>query len=690
MCAAVARQRMTLTRRAVSLATAWWTLDRSISAAVCWPMLGALLLSACATETTLNGRDNQSSQNSQLQNSQLQDSQLQQARLLAAQGKEAEAIAMLQTLSQQSPQQPQYRHWLTLLRDKQRMQQLAEAGALLRQQDFTGARQRYQAILQLEPANAAALDGMQQIAQAEQHAALLAQAQAALAAGHQAEASYLLRNILSEQPQHAAARALFEQLEQQKNSEAGLRKPLQSALEKPLTLEFKHTPLRQALNYLGKAGNLNLSFDSELGDPPVDLLLRDTPLEKALEVILTSHQLGKKHLNDNTLLIYPQARAAQYEELFVRSFYLSHLEAKRALNLVKSVLRASDVYIDEKLNTLVMRDTLEHIKVAEKLIAAQDLSEPEVMLEVEVMEINRRNLSNLGIQYPGQVGIGVQGNAASNSGGLPVAGQLSLTELRNFNGGLGVFSVSDPAIVLNMLHQDTDTNLLASPKIRVKNRDKAKIHVGDKIPVLTSVANAQGFVSQNVNYIEVGIKLDVEPVIQMQDQVSIKVGMEVSNITDQVTTSTGVLAYTIGSRNANTTLQLRNNETQILAGLFRDDEQNTRRKVPGLASLPLIGKLFGNNNQDKRKNEIVLLITPRILHHLSPASAVYNLIPSGVAASTGSGAGAGRSAPSTMVEPAQPTPQSTQADNVKTDSSFGSQLMNPTTGSPGTNGSITP
>jgi len=356
------------------------------------------------------------------------------------------------------------------------------------------------------------------------------------------------------------------------------------------------------------------------------------------------------------------------------------MDAKRALNMMKTVLRASDVYMDEKLNTLVMRDTMDRIKVAEKLIASQDLNEPEVMLEVEVMEINRRNLENLGIQYPTQIGVGVQGNAAGNSSGTqPQAGKLTLTELRNFNGNLGVFSINDPAIVLNLLHQDTDTNLLASPKIRVKNRDRAKIHVGDKIPVLTSVASAQGFVSQNVNYIEVGIKLDVEPVIQMQDQVSIKVGMEVSNITDQVTTSSGVLAYTIGSRNANTTLQLRNNETQILAGLFRDDEQKTRRKVPGLGNLPLIGKLFSSNNEDKRKNEIVLLITPRIMHNLSPASSVYSLIPSGIAATANPlGAGGARAVQSSDTMPSNPVavPQNTSNDRAKVDANFADQLIN--------------
>lgn len=609
------------------------------------------------------------------------DATLEQARLYAARGQDDEAIQLLQPLVEAYPRQPQYKNWLTLLQEKKLQKQVQQADSMLVAQQYDAAAEGYQQVLQAAPNNRAASDGLQKVQLARQHAAQIAQVKTAMMAEDWAGAEFGLRSILAEQPAHAEARQLFEQLEQQKNERSSVVRPLQSALKKKVTLELKNTPIKNAFEYLGKAGGLNFSFDQELNEGiRVNVLLRDTPIEQALDVILTSHQLGKKVLNSNTLLIYPQARAAQYEELFVRSFYLTHMDAKRALNMMKTVLRASDVYMDEKLNTLVIRDTMDRIKVAEKLIASQDLNEPEVMLEVEVMEINRRNLENLGIQYPTQIGVGVQGNAAgSSSGTQPQAGKLTLTELRNFNGNLGVFSINDPAIVLNLLHQDTDTNLLASPKIRVKNRDRAKIHVGDKIPVLTSVASAQGFVSQNVNYIEVGIKLDVEPVIQMQDQVSIKVGMEVSNITDQVTTSSGVLAYTIGSRNANTTLQLRNNETQILAGLFRDDEQKTRRKVPGLGNLPLIGKLFSSNNEDKRKNEIVLLITPRIMHNLSPASSVYSLIPSGIAATANPlGTTGARAVSASDAMPSSPMvmPQNTPADRAKVDTNFADQLIN--------------
>lgn len=596
-----------------------------------------------------------------------------------AKGSYDEAVKNLTDLAAKHPDNPQYKNWLKILQDKQESVAIQRADSLYVSQQFSEAEAAYQQVLALYPNSKGASEGLQRVRLAKQHATMFNSAQAAFSAQDIAKADYLLRMILAENPSHRDAKALYEQLEQNKSHKHSVIPNVQSSFKKTISLELKNTPIKNAFEYISKAGNLNFSYDQELSEAiRVNLFLRDTPIEDAIDVILTSHQLGKKILNANTLLIYPLTRAQEYEELFVRSFYLANMDAKRALNLVKTVLKAKDVYIDEKLNTLVMRDTLDNVKVAEKLIASQDLNEPEVMLEVEVMEINRRNLEQLGIQYPSQIGVGVQGNAIGSANGVtPQAGKLTLTELRHFNGDLGVFSVNDPAIVLNLLHQDTDTNLLASPKIRVKHRDKAKIHVGDKIPVLTSIANAQGFVSQTVSYIDVGIKLDVEPVVQLQDQVSIKVGMEVSNITDQVRTDNGVLAYTIGSRNANTTLQLKNNETQILAGLFRDDEQKTKRRLPGLGSLPIIGKLFSNDNNDRRKNEIVLLITPRILHNLQPASATYTLFPSGV----NHGATMNMVRPAVIgadaIPPPIATPLTTQSGQAKTDADFANQLMNP-------------
>jgi general secretion pathway protein D len=600
-----------------------------------------------------------------------------------AHGDRPKGITQLQVLVKKQPQNAQYRNALKIQQSLHTEQLVKQAEQALQKHDYAMAEQIYLQLLETEPDNERGKAGLARIAQVQNHDMMLTNAKSAYDKKDLDTAKNLLRAIIAEDSQHKDARALFEQLDHEKSQKITAVPQIKTAFQKTISLELKNVPIKSVFEYIGKVSNLNFTYDQELRDDlRTSLFVRDIPIEDAIDVVLTTNQLEKRILNENTLLIYPITRSQEHEEQYVRSFYLNNMNAKQALTLIKTVLKSKDVYIDEGLNTLVMRDSKKSIEIAEKLIASQDLAAPEVMLQVEVMEINRRDLEDIGVIYPTQVGVGVQGETVNSDGTITkTPGKLTLAELKNFNSGLGVFTISDPVLALNLLQQNTDTNLLANPQIRVKNRDKAKIHVGDKIPVLTSVANSTGFVSQTVSYIDVGIKLDVEPTILLQNQVSIKVGLEVSNVTDQVKTDTGVLAYTIGSRNANTTLQLKDGETQILAGLFRDDSQNISNKVPGLSSLPFIGRLFTNNNKDKRKNEIVLLITPRILHNIVPANAAYTSFPSGInhAVSKVGKSQQQESVPAIVnnVMPITPTPQSIQANQAATDQNFANQLLQP-------------
>jgi len=653
-------------------------------------MLIAILIASCTSlKSTPDNASAESKTHGTQASSQLtSESQAQadqdyaSARLLLNRGELDAGIDKLKQLVNIDPENAQYRTMLKMQQERQVTHLLKMADTKYRQNLLSDAEAGYQQVLTLAPDNQRAQEGLRKLASVQNHAMMLTNAQRAFDANDDDTALNLLRAILAEDANALDARALFEKIDEKRNKKTTAIPQIKSAFKQTITLELKNVPIKTVFELIGKTANINFSYDQELRENQItSIFVRNTTIEDAIQVILTSNQLAKKVLNDNTLLIYPLSRSQEYQEQFVRSFYLSSMDAKRAMNMIKTVVKSKDVYIDEKLNTLIMRDTAEAIQIAEKLIASQDMQEPEVMLEVEVMEINRKNLEAIGIKYPTQMSVGVQGKSSTTNGVVnTTAGRLTIAELKSFNSGLGVFSVSDPVLALNLLQQDTDANLLANPQIRVKNREKAKIHVGDKIPVLTSVANSTGFVSQTVSYVEVGIKLDVEPTISLQNQVSIKVGLEVSNVTDQVKTDSGVLAYTIGSRNATTTLQLKDGETQILAGLFRDDSQRIANKVPGLSSLPFIGKLFSDKNNDRRKNEIVLLITPRILHNIAPANAIYTMFPSGVNATAATiNRSAARQAeqavPAQEAQPVVQTPQALQAERAQVDMSFSSQLL---------------
>jgi general secretion pathway protein D len=302
----------------------------------------------------------------------------------------------------------------------------------------------------------------------------------------------------------------------------------------------------------------------------------------------------------------------------VKGFYLGNADAKATMAMLRMLVKTKDVYVDERLNLLVMRDTPEAIRLAEKIIAVQDLAEPEVMLDVEILEIKRGRFMDMGVQYPSQFSllnlppattteITPGGNTIATT---PPASVLTLESLRNITRGSIAIG---PTPTVNLRKDDSDVNILANPRIRVKNREKAKVHIGDKVPVITSNTTATGVVSESVSYLDVGLKLDVEPSVMMRDDVQIKVGLEVSNIVREISSGNGTLTYQIGTRNAGTTLRLKDGETQVLAGLISDEDRKSASRIPGLGDIPLLGRLFSNHRDERSKTEIVLLITPHIL-----------------------------------------------------------------------------
>jgi len=397
---------------------------------------------------------------------------------------------------------------------------------------------------------------------------------------------------------------------------------------------------------ISKQTGLNFIFDKDVGpEVKTTVFVRNSSIEDVIRFVLVTNQLERKVLNENTVLIYPNTPAKQrdYKDLVVRSFYLANADVKQTATMVRQLVKTRDLFVDEKLNLLVVRDTPEAVRIVEKLIASQDLAEPEVMIEVEVLEVSHNTLTQLGIQWPGQIAAGIKG-----AGG--VAGQITGKEALNFNSGLVSITVPDPLIALNLRQQAGRTNILANPRIRAKSREKARIHIGDKVPVITTTAGATGFVSESITYLDVGLKLEVEPQVYLENDVGIKVGLEVSSVGQQTKTSSGTIAYTVGTRNTATTLRLRDGETQILAGLISDEDRRSASQVPGVSKLPVLGRLFKSTDDNVTKTEIVLLMTPRVVRNIERPAARIEHFSSGTDAEVG---GAGPALP-----PLQPSPAS--------------------------------
>ena len=556
---------------------------------------------------------------------------------MMAAGNSVGALAKLEAAVKAAPNNFEYRQ--TYEQDKAlAVERWVAEGDLFRGSgELDKAEADYRRALRYDPVNKGAQTGITLIEQRRKNLAAIQVARAEVDAGSLDRAEQTLKAVLAQDPELVEARALLSRIYERRAAAAASAPPvLKSAFSKPITLEFRDATLKSVFEVISRTSGINFVFDRDVrADSRTSIFVRNSSLDDVVKLILVTNQLDRKLLNENSVLIYPNTPAKQkeYRELVVRSFYLANADVKQAVNLVKGMVKTQDVFIDEKLNLMVVKDTPEAVNVVDRLVRSLDLAEPEVMLELEVMEVSRTRMQTLGIQWPTSLSYG---NPALSTGSTPGTGTTTppANIPLNTTNGL-VWFTANPAVVVNLLAQDSDNRLLANPKVRVKNREKAKVHIGQKVPVITTTSTANVGVSSSVSYLDTGLKLDVEPNIYLRDEVAIKVGLEVSNITQTLNIS-GTVAYQLGTRNAATVLQIKNGETAILAGLIQDDDRVSAQKVPGLGDIPIVGRLFRNQTDDREKTEIILLITPRIVRSINwPQSAVLDT-PVGTDSSIGS------------------------------------------------------
>ena len=523
------------------------------------------------------------------------------------------AIARLQAAVEREPHQGPPRAALLRLREEAARAQLQAAEAAAAVGDDAAAMTALDRAARYMPGDPAVAEAQLQFERRQRARTLVAGAEQSLAEGRLEAARTAVGEALALQPGDRAAMQLRQRIQRLADERATADEPQLRLLdEKPVTLEFREAPVKQVFEALSRGAGLSFVFDQDVRrDAKVTLRLQGVKVSEALRIIGQANRLAFSVLGDRALLVYPATplKRNEYRRLTVRAFNLSNASAKDIANTLRTVLRAREVTPDDKANMVVMRDTPEMIRMAERLIALHDIPDPEVMLEVEVLEVSRSALSKLGLVAPDVVSVG----NPTSAGGIVI-------------GSNGIrASVANPLALINLKQRENATDLLANPRIRVKNRTKAHIHIGEKVPVVTTTATANVGVSSSVSYLDVGLKLDVEPTIHLDDEVSIGLKLEVSNIIETITVGSAgggsTVAYRLGTRNTETNLRLKDGQTQVLAGLIQNDQRRSRSKIPLLGDLPLIGRLFSSDDGDgstRNKTEVVLLITPRILRATEP------------------------------------------------------------------------
>jgi general secretion pathway protein D len=381
----------------------------------------------------------------------------------------------------------------------------------------------------------------------------------------------------------------------------------------PASLVFRNAPSRDVFTAIARFANISIVFDADLRDQPVTIDLRNAALEDALAAVSTSTKAFFRVTGSRTVTVIPDttAKRREYEEEIVRTFYLSNADLKETIDVLRIVIDARRIAPIAANNAIAIKDTPERVAAAARLLSAIDKARPEVVIDVELLEVDRTRLRDYGLQIasPGSAGLNGAVTADDSS--------LTLRSLRNLTQS-DMMLTNLPGLYYRLLKTDTNTRTLANPQLRTTEGISAQARFGERVPVpvTTFAPIATGGTAQqpitSFNYENIGVNIDIKPRTHHDDEVSLEVKVAVSSISGS---GFGGLP-TFGNREISTVIRLRDGETNMLAGLIRDDERRVLDGIPGLSDLPIIGRLFAHSKKETQETDIVLTLTPRIIRVL--------------------------------------------------------------------------
>ena len=403
---------------------------------------------------------------------------------------------------------------------------------------------------------------------------------------------------------------------------------LNPASNEPISLSFPHeTPVKDIYRALGNAFGINILYDQAVKDDRIAIELKDVTAQQALERVMQAANHFYKPLDEHTIIIVPDNPQARrdYEDLVIRTFYLSNGDAEQVTNVVRTMIEARNVFPLKALNAITIRDTADKVRIAEKIIEANDKAKSEVVVDVELLQMDLDKLREIGFAISGASGpIAVSGVGAD---GKPVQftatttpSNATIDQLRNLNMGSFGFVVPSPTYAL--VKSISDTHLLANPELRISEGEKATLHIGQRIPVpvstFTSINNtttAGGTFAPvtSFQYQDVGIKVSMEPRVHHNREVTLKLTVEVSNLGAPVKTPNQPDQPTFSTRTIESTIRLKDGETNFLAGLIQQTEENSDAQTPFLSDIPILGRLFTQNHKRVTRTDLVMTMTPHII-----------------------------------------------------------------------------
>lgn len=378
----------------------------------------------------------------------------------------------------------------------------------------------------------------------------------------------------------------------------------------PVSFDFPNATFMEVYRAIGQAFGINIVFDTRLRDAavgPEGIELRDVTAIEGLEILM--HSLGHFYrvLDEQTIMILQdtQQNRQRFEDRIIQTFFLSNSDVSDVMTILRSLLNTRFIATNERLNAIAMLDSVEKVKIAERLIEQNDKAKAEVVVDVELLQIDTSKLQELGMSLDAnRLGISL------DIGGEEVP--LRMSDVESLNQNNWVLSV--PGFLFDFVKRATDAQTLAKPQVRITEGEEASFSIGDRVPIPVTSFNTANTAGSNIvpitsyQYQNVGIEVDITPRVHHNEEVSLELSIEVSNISGQIESQP-----IIGSRNITTNIRLRDGETNFLAGLIRTSETNSQSGIPGLSEIPVLGRLFSRRSTDNARTDVVLTLTPHII-----------------------------------------------------------------------------
>jgi general secretion pathway protein D len=378
------------------------------------------------------------------------------------------------------------------------------------------------------------------------------------------------------------------------------------------SLRFRDDSLKHILDALGQLAGINVVYDSDFRDQEFSVSLDNIKFRDALQQILVANRLYYKPLDQSTILVIPDnpQKRRQYDEQVIQTFYLSNAELNDVLNMVRSVMQIQRIATNPQLNAITIRDTPDKVAIVQKIIEANDKSRSEVLLDVEILEVDRDQTKSYGINL----------DTYSISQSLVInetPGQIFGNQIPAIDAAAWSFTV--PSILYTALATDQRTKILAKPQIRASEGQQVTVRLGDRVPIPVTNIQVPGTTPSPIPNVisttsfqltDVGINIDVTPRVHHNREITLTMRFELTSITAP---GVGTLPPTLGNRTVNTVIRLKDGETNLLAGLLRRDERKSLRGVPGIINVPFVRDLFAQNDKTLQEKDVIFTITPHIL-----------------------------------------------------------------------------